>query len=331
MYSLRLLYSTLALTLCSAPASGAAPAPLDEAAAVRLGAKLFEDTALSADGSVSCANCHNPGQGFADHRPVSRGVGGAAGTRNAPTLLGVGRAQAFFWDGRRPSLESVMLDPLLHPREHGMPSSQAVAAVVSKRYGAAFQRAWGPIAVTPEAVALTLARFVKALGTDAPHLADGHAPHLTEAQVRGRHLFEGRAQCSRCHLTQPEASAFTDGLYHPGEVPAALMPQLATVAREVATWPEARRFAAIAERPDVAALGRFVVTLQPADIACFRTPTLRNVARTAPYMHDGSVATLREAVEREIYWRSEVDSPLGRLTPQERQDLVAFLESLSYP
>jgi cytochrome c peroxidase len=128
-----------------------------------------------------------------------------------------------------------------------------------------------------------------------------------------------------------EEGAFTDGAYHPGEVPFALVPRQADAARDVLGWnPDARR-AAIPARADVAALGRYAVSLRTTDLGRFRTPSLRNVARTAPYMHDGSVPTLAQAVERELYYRKSEGLQVGDLTPADRSSLVAFLQALTSP
>jgi len=300
---------------------------------VALGRALFFDTALSADGEVACANCHRPERAFADDVAVSRGVHQRKGTRNSPSLLDTAHGEALFWDGRRTSLEVLILDPLLHPNEHGMASAADLVLRVRQRHAGAHSRAFAGEDVSADTIARALAAYVRTLESSDSSFDrfqfGGDATALTEAQQQGLKLFMGRAECSRCHNIGEQAAPFTDGMYHSGETRADLQPRLHEVAREIANLPEAKRFAAVASREDVAALGRFVVTLRPEDIGRFRTPSLRNVALTAPYMHDGSVPTLREAVERELYYRAGSDARLATLTPWERANLVAFLEALT--
>jgi cytochrome c peroxidase len=157
---------------------------------------------------------------------------------------------------------------------------------------------------------------------------------IDTAAERGLALFRGAAQCSTCHTIGQEAALFSDNRFHSVNVglprSASKLPALTTrvVAERNAG---ARMDETILSDPDIAELGRFVVTLDPADIGKFRTPSLRNVALTAPYMHDGSVATLHEAVDRELYDHvGEAGRPLI-LTPHEKSDLVDFLKSLTSP
>ena len=312
-------------------------------ALVRLGQALFFDPRLSADASTSCATCHQPAQYFSDGRAVSRGIGGAAGFRNAPSLLNVSAVDAPFWDGRAVSLEQQALVPLLNSREMGMPSLDAVVDAVRRAgdYASLFAEAYGD----GRAETISIDRIVRALaayertldlaGSRFDRAAFGEeANALSAREERGRRLFVGLAGCSGCHLVGKQDAPLTDNRFH------SLTVGLQQVADRLG--PLARRAVELrrqgrspdeivqADR-DLAALGRFVVTLQPVDLGAFRTPSLRNVAMTAPYMHDGSVATLEEAVDDEVYYRS---SELGRpllLTPQERRDLVAFLGTLTSP
>ncbi|MBZ4416340.1 cytochrome c peroxidase [Myxococcus sp. RHSTA-1-4] len=297
-----------------------------------LGEALFFDTRLSADGTVACATCHRPEAAFADSLPVTPGVYGRVGTRNAPSLIGAGSTRELFWDGRRGSLEELVLDPLTTPEEHGIEDMPAVLASVRARHASGFARVFPGEGVTERTLAQALADYVRTLAP-APSAFEryraGDAGALTPAQRRGLALFSGRAACARCHRL--EGDALTDGAYHAGEVLPELAPRLAAAAREVSRMaPEARR-AAVPARVEVAALGRYTVTLRTADVGRFRTPSLRNVAVTAPYMHDGSVATLAQAVERELYYRTSEGLRVGDLTPAERADLVEFLQALTSP
>ncbi|MBU8898367.1 c-type cytochrome [Corallococcus sp. M34] len=308
------------------------PAPTSSRAAAALGEALFFDTALSADGTVACATCHRPDAAFADSQSVTAGVLGRRGTRNAPGLMGAGRLRELFWDGRRASLEELVIDPLTTPEEHGFADMNAAVAIVRARHAAGFARVFPGGEVTPERVAQALASYVRGL-VPAPSAFDrylaGDIEALRPAQRRGLALFSGRAGCARCHRL--EEGALTDGAYHAGEVLPALVPRLAAAARDAARMPSEARRAAVPARVEVAALGRYVATLRTADIGRFRTPSLRNVAVTAPYMHDGSVPTLAQAVERELYYRVNEGLRVGDLTPAERMDLVEFLQALTSP
>src|SRR6266851_5554935 len=178
-----------------------------------------------------------------------------------------------------------------------------------------------------------LACFVRTLVADDStfdrFMYKGEHAALTEGQRRGLKLFRGRGQCASCHLIGDKDAPLTDGQFHALHLEAGLRRHLPALVPLVKATPREQLGELIASRPDIAALGRFLVTLDPSDIGRFRTPSLRNVALTAPYMHDGSVPTLARAVEREIYYRSaEVARPVS-LTPSERDDLVAFLESLT--
>ena len=317
----------------SLPASSSATeaASAQSPKAVRtLGQFLFYDTHLSADGKVSCATCHRPDHAYADDRALSTGAWGALGTRNAPSLLNV-NTHNLFWDGRRTSLTVLVLDPLLHPSEHALPSEQALVDIVRARHKNAHRKAFGSAPVTPQTVALALSVFVLSLQNN-DSLFDSHergdTSAWTPAQERGLKLFEGPARCATCHSSHIQAPApFTDDAFHIGHNANAIPAD--RLALEIAKVSESQRFVLVTLQPSVAALGRFVVSRHPEDIGSFRTPSLRNVAVTAPYMHDGSVATLTEAVDREIYWRAGGDAQLGRLTPADRADILAFLESLT--
>jgi cytochrome c peroxidase len=288
----------------------------------RLGRKLFFDTRLSADGKVSCAKCHVPGQAFTDGRARSAGHNEQLGTRNAPTLLNVVYNRSLFWDGRRSSLESQALAPLTNPTEHALSSEREIERVIH---------------IDSNLVARALAAYERTLRAgDSPfdRYLYGHDPRaLSTAAVRGLELFLGRAQCASCHQINPSSAMLTDGDYHvsPLGLPAGVTAILAALTQKVVGLrddpPSLEKL--IATDAGVAALGRFVATLNPTDIGKFKTPSLRNVALTAPYMHDGSVATLERAIELELYGRQSALSYPIALTTSERQDLLEFLRSLT--
>ncbi|HSK76473.1 MAG TPA: cytochrome c peroxidase [Thermoanaerobaculia bacterium] len=305
---------------------------------VALGRALFDDKRLSADGTVGCSTCHQPGHAFTDGRTVAVGVGQRAGTRNTPTLLNSAYLTSLFWDGRRESLEEQAADPLVNPVEHGLGSHDEVLAKVraDAAYVSGFRAAFGvaPESIRIEHVVKALAAFERTLvAGDSPfdrYLYGGEPSALSAAEVRGLGLFTGRARCAACHTIGEEHALLTDHEFHTiGIGQARVQSGLADRTTRLVRLSRAERDRSILSDPEVAALGRFSVTLKPGDIGRFRTPTLRNVARTAPYMHDGSVPTLAEAVERELYYRGlEAGRPLV-LTPQEKADLVSFLEALT--
>lgn len=307
------------------------PAPL-----AKLGHDLFFDTRLSADGTVSCATCHQPEHGFTDGRPLAVGLAQRKGTRNTPSVINAALQGAQFWDGRRNSIEAQVFDPLLNANEHGLAQPAEVIDRVreDRAYVARFEIAFGVAEPEREHIAEALASYVRSLATgDSPfdRYAYGcDARALSASAARGLALFTGRAQCSACHTIGERSASFTDNDYHSVGVGLdAVSPRLAPIARRVAATPSEQLSTLIGSDPDVAALGRFVVTLDPRDIGKFRTPSLRNVAETAPYMHDGSVPTLEAAVDRELYYRGQaIGRPLV-LTPVERQDLVFFLRALT--
>ncbi len=307
-----------------------------------VGRRLFFDVSLSANRAISCSACHRPEKYFQDGRGLSQGVHGQIGTRNAPSLLTAAQNTSQFWDGRRTSLEAQALDPMLNPSEHGLANAEAVLAVIRRDpdYLAAFRKAYGRHSakeITLEDVRHALAAFQRSLVVNnAPfdgYLYKDKKAALSESAQRGLQLFQGRAQCSSCHTMEGKPAFFSDNRFHSLSVGlASVSDQLPALTQRLI---QARQkgeldFAVLSDK-QIAALGRFVVTLKPADIGKFRTPSLRNVAMTAPYMHDGSIATLEEAVEVEIYYRStEAGRPLI-LTPAEKADLVEFLNALTTP
>jgi cytochrome c peroxidase len=276
------------------------------AAKVALGKLLYFDGRLSRDGTVSCATCHDPAKGFTDQAPVSTGVEGKKGTRSAPTVVNTAFNLFQFWDGRSPSLEEQAKGPIENPVE--MATTHAVcvkkiAEVVG--YKPLFRAAFGTEEVTIDRIAQAIASFERTVlsGNSAwDRYVAGQKDALSESAARGLELFEGKALCTRCHV----GFNLTDGIFH----------NLGVGMK--------------AAKPD---LGRFVVTKAKEDTGAFKTPTLRDLQRTAPYMHDGSQATLEEVVD--FYDRGGEPNPwldvkvvkLG-LSAQEKADLLAFLRSL---
>jgi cytochrome c peroxidase len=317
------------------------------AAKIRLGRKLFLDRRLSRNGTLSCAMCHVPEQGFTvNELRTAVGFEGKSLRRNAPTLLNVAHAGPLFHDGREPALEMQPFDVFLNPDEMAAPSLGAVVAAVAALpdYTPLFRAAFGaPPSV--ERIGAALATYVRSLVSGGSSFDrwryGGEAVALGAAARRGFDLFAGRAGCAACHVVGERHALFTDNRFHDTGVawhqtvnrrsgtegvPVELAPDVTTVLPHATV--------ASVGAPPRADLGRCEVTGDPADRWRIRTPTLRNVALTAPYMHDGSFSSLREVVEfydRGAYPHEGLDPairPLG-LGKGDRDDLVEFLKSLT--
>jgi len=258
---------------------------------VQLGRQLFFSNMLSADRSVSCATCHDPSKAFADGRAIARGVHGAVGSRNTPSLVNAGYGGVFFWDGRAATLEEQVLGPIFNPKEMGLTE-------------ATLQRQTG---LSSAEVADALASYVRTIRSgDSRYdwFVAGQTEVLTAVEKSGLDLFRGKGRCGRCH----RGGNFTDDQFHNTGV----------------GW----------QKGKFVDEGRFTVSGDSDDHGAFKTPTLREIARTAPYMHDGSIATLEDVVE--FYAQGgranpELDQRMRpiQFTPEEKQALVAFLKTLS--
>ncbi|MBX3024547.1 c-type cytochrome [bacterium] len=277
---------------------------------IALGKLLYFDERLSKDRTVSCASCHMPFHGFADPNRTSPGVGHQFGARNSPTVMNRLFSKAQFWDGRAKDLEEQAHGPLVNPVEMAMGSHDDVVARVKDvpGYAPLFAKAFGDSTIDMPRIAAAIAAYERTVVTgDSPYdrYLAGDKGAMSEAQLRGMGAFFGRARCVTCHL----GFNFTDEKFHNLGV------------------------GMDAEKPD---LGRYVVTKVDEDKGAFKTPTLRNIELTAPYMHDGSEGTLVEVVEfydrggNRNPWLSKDMQPLG-LSAQEKRDLVAFMEALTGP
>ena len=278
------------------------PAPDDNpfsAAKVALGRRLFQDRRLSRDGLLSCAVCHNPQRAFANGRNVD--------ARNIPTIINRGYGTSFFWDGRASSLEQQAAQPILNPREMGTTKDAAVALIRGDRgYWRAFRVVFGRDASFDD-IGRAIACYVRTIRSGDSRYdryESGQRGILSEEERRGLDLFRGKARCVQCHA----GPNLTDEGFH----------NTGVAFREGRLLDE----------------GRFAVTHEPADHGSFKTPTLREIVRTAPYMHDGSLATLDDVVE--YYDRGGNRNPnLDRviqplhLSRQDKRAIVAFLGTLN--
>jgi cytochrome c peroxidase len=343
-----------ALSRMAQPPLGLPPVPLPadnppSAAKIALGRKLFFDRRLSHNGTMSCAMYHVPEQGFTNNELATPiGVEGRGLRRNAPTILNVAYQQPVFHDGRETALETQVISPLLARDEMANPSIGYVITKIAalSDYAGLFERAFGG-GPTIGRLGQAIASWERSLlAADAPFdrwYYGGETAALSERQRQGYALFIGKAGCVQCHLIGEDAALFMDGAfhntglgYHADQVAAratAPVPVEIAPGRIVMVDRKAVESVGLPPRTD---LGRHEVTLNPADLWRFKTPSLRNVALTAPYMHDGSLRSL-EAVVR-FYDRGGVSHealdpmirPLG-LGEDEVAALVAFLESLTSP
>jgi cytochrome c peroxidase len=340
-----LLYAWVATTPALADAPLGLPPQPDaktSPALVELGRQIFMDPRFSVDGSLSCATCHIPERQFTDGRATARGLGGKGLTRKTPSLLNVRYQTSLFWDGRAKDLEAQVRTPFLGPAEHGLRNEQAVGEIV--RQDDSYATALARLMHVPKKE-LSLREVSAALAAFEETLLAGNSPFdrylyghdlkaMTPAAVRGLELFRGRARCASCHQIGEASALLTDGAFHasPLPIPESALAQLGALTERVSTMRARGDIdglnALIASDRDIAALGRFVVTLAPKDIGAFKTPSLRNVALLAPYMHDGNIALLPQAIEIELYSRTQQNYPLV-LTEDERADLLQFLEALT--
>jgi cytochrome c peroxidase len=317
--------------------------PNDHQGLVRLGSILFDDRRLSVDGNVSCGSCHRANRQFTDGRALAVGIHKQIGTRNTPSLENVVYSTTLFWDGRSTGLQEQALLPLLNPREHGLVSADDLVVRVQRDsgYREQFRRVFGRSAITEGEIAAALAAYERTLlAGDSPfdrYVYGGDVHALSESAIRGMELFRGRAGCAACHTIGPTAALLTDQSFHssPEGLPDGVNAHLVELTQRVAAVHRVgdvnEMNALIVSDPQIAALGRFVVTQNPADIGLFKTPSLRNVADTAPYLHDGSVSTLAEVIEMELYQRGDaVRAPIVA-SVAERADLLEFLKALSSP
>jgi cytochrome c peroxidase len=294
-----------------------APAPKDNPttpAKVELGRLLFHDTRLSESGSVSCASCHDVAQGGADHRARSIGVHGQPTGRNAPTVLNVGLQSWLDWDGRAISLEEQAKQELLDPIDMGMKDLPYAVERIRQvaGYHPYFERAFGAgDMITGENLLRAIAAYERSLVRgDTPYdrYVNGDASALDAQQLRGMNEFR-RLDCVRCH----QGPTFNGAALMPG-TPWAM------------SFPTHRRSPYVATYALTQDLGRYEWSGKEADRFQWRVPTLRNLAYTAPYLHNGSVDTLENAVR--VLANTELDLVL---TDAQVADLVAFLKSLSGP
>jgi len=322
------------------------PASTPTPGRVALGEKLFFDSRLSGDGTVACATCHDPARAFTDGRPVSVGIHGGVGQRNAPTVLNALYNKTQFWDGRVNTLEQQAALPITNPFEMGSASiGDAVSKIAEEKdYQTQFMQAFGR-GVNEQDMLRAISAYERTLFSfDSPfdHFIAGDANAIDDSAKRGWELFNSKARCNLCHALsdkQRDVTVFTDNDFHNigiGILRHRVGPLAQQAEHELAqgNLPDVDK-AAITS--DLSVLGRFLLTKKQSDIAAFKTPDLRNVLVTGPYFHDGSMQTLWDALDHynkgdgiSDPWLDEDMQPLA-LTESEIDDLVALLVSLTSP
>lgn len=313
-------------------------------AKIALGERLFFDGRLSADGTVACSTCHNPEHAFTDARPVSIGIKGRLGQRNAPTILNALYNKAQFWDGRAKTLEDQAALPIVNPSEMGQPSLEAAVASIEgvPEYQQAFREVFGR-AINGTDLVRAIASFERSqILFDSPfdHFIAGDQSAISDSAKRGWQLFNGRARCNKCHALSEEkkdVTFFMDQDFHNIGI-GIIRHNVNALACQAESLVNSGNTAAIdraAIETDMSALGRFLITKKDTDIASFKTPGLRNVLITAPYFHDGSQETLWDVMDHynkgdgiHNPYLDEDIRPLA-LSEAEIDDVVAFMATLT--
>ena len=252
-----------------------------------------------------------------------------------------------FWDGRASSLEEQARGPFLNPVEHGLKDFSPIIETIrkDKEYPGLFKKAFGigPEKITIDHVVKAIASFERTvIAGDSPfdrYMYGGQKDAMSGAAVRGLEIFRTKARCQDCHRIEQTNAVFTDNKYHNlGVGFSVIEPELFDIVEKVkkARASGQKLDDALLSSKKMSELGRFAVTMEVEDIGRFKTPTLRNVAVTGPYMHDGSIETLEEVIE--LYDQGGEDNPMLdsgirplRLTEQEKADLLEFLKALTSP
>ncbi len=317
---------------------------------VALGKRLFHDKRFSANSKVSCATCHDSAKAFTDHAPVSEGIGQLKGARNAPSVINAAFAKTQFWDGRAADLEAQSIQPMLNPLEMGMNDEQAVLAVILKdsSYPQQFAEVFDiePANIDIEHVAKALASYERTLiSGNSPfdrYYFENDQQAISQSAKRGLSVFFNSAACASCHTLDSGFALFTDDEFHNIGVG---YHRIAVVLEKLAYQQKTELSLANIQAlsgDNAPELGRFLVSQRLLDLGAFKTPTLRNIEKTPPYMHDGSLQTLEEVVDYYntggamdgIRPENRFIDPRIRplhLTDQQKSDLVAFMRSLTSP
>ncbi len=321
---------------------------------IALGEKLYNEERFSTTGDVGCLTCHDPAKAFTDSPlKTSEGINKLTGTRNSPTVINSAYFTTQFWDGRSPDLEDQALHPFTNPVEHGLVDHEPILEIVRQdpEYAGAFKDVFGKTGreITMREVTMAIASFERTIiSGDSPfdRYYFGHEEDaLTEQQKRGLELFVNAGRCVSCHVIEQTQALFTDNRFHNiGVGINTIQDQVPELAGE---FLEADRTLSevdveVLTDPTTSELGRFAISHGFDDLGSFKTPTLRNVAVTSPYMHDGSIETLKDVV---IHYNNggvtDVGDPVNDflsggiraldLDEDQIDDIVAFMEALTSP
>jgi len=310
-------------------------------ARIALGRKLYFDPRLSKDGTVACATCHDVSRGFTDRRGTSEGIGDQLGRRNGPTTMNAALYFTQFWDGRAAMLEDQAKLPILNPIEMGQPDGNAAIAGIKNdaEYQKAFKEAYGR-GVNFDDVARAISTFERTLiFLDAPfdRFIAGDMKAIDDDAKAGWVIYNGKGRCTSCHQISSSVPIGTDNRFHNVGVSARHQDFEALAKKGLAALAKDASQEAIdrlAIETDLSELGRFTVTRNRSDIGAFKTSQVRNVGITAPYMHDGSIATLWDVMdhynkggEPNAYLDGGIE-PLA-LSEKEVDQMVAFLFTLT--
>jgi cytochrome c peroxidase len=321
---------------------------------IKLGKKLFNDQRFSSTGTVSCATCHDASKAFTDSPlRTSEGVGKLTGTRNAPTVVNSAYMKTLFWDGRSPDLEDQAQHPIINPVEMGLKNHDPVLKIVrtDPEYQASFKAVFNK-----KGKQITMKEVKQAIASFERTIISGNSPFdrwrygndktaMSPAQIRGFQVFVGQGRCVSCHVVEQTQALFTDNRFH--NVGIGINSVQKDVPRLAGEFLKAKAQGtdvdiAVLTDKKVSELGRFAVTEEFVEMGAFKTPTLRNIAATAPYMHDGSLKTLKDVVihydnggvtkktDRVNDFISGGIRPLD-LSKQQISDLVEFMKALTSP
>jgi len=357
--SLGILAVGLLHVVHAAPPLGLPPVPIPKnnpltPAKVTLGDKLFHDTRFSSTGKVSCATCHDKAKAFTDSPlKVSEGINKLTGTRNAPTVINAAYMHSMFWDGREPDLEGQSAGPFINPVEMGLANHKPILKIVRSdaEYKKLFKKAFNknPKDIQMLHVKQAIASFERTIISGNSPFDQYHYGNdkraMSDAAVRGFKVFLEQGRCVSCHTISQTHALFSDSRFHNLGVG---FVRINNDVRELSNaFARAKKNATevdieVLTNKNTSELGRFAVSTQWRDMGSFKTPTLRNIAKTAPYMHDGSLESLLDVVK--FYnngGRVKEDDPIfdfqsGGIKPldlsdKQMDDLVAFMEALTSP
>jgi cytochrome c peroxidase len=319
---------------------------------VILGEKLFRDERFSTTGKVACATCHLPEKGFTDSPlRVSEGIDKLTGTRNAPTVINAAFNKTQFWDGRSPDLEDQALHPFVNPVEMGLANHDPILKLVrtDQDYVRQFRKVFNvsPSEITIRHVVKAIAAFERVIISSNSRFDRWYfrgENTLSDKEATGFGVFIGKGRCVSCHVIEYTSALFTDGKFHNVGVGINSLPDADTTRLTAeflkAQFNKEQVDLKVLGDPKASELGRFAVTRNLTEMGSFKTPTLRDIALTAPYMHDGSLKSLEEVIDH--YNRGGASSDKERINPylsggirpldltaEEKAALVAFMKTLT--